>query len=165
MREYSFDIIKMECVEGYYCKWERKQKKNYRETVCEKERNKKNLYHFFFRRGTGQRWRTTLNSFSLRFSSLTHKLHDFLPWPPHLFHRLQSCFFLFSRHVIVLVGVILVPLHVVAINQRLDALLQISRLKKKHTKIGLSIILEEKKNFLNSHLDGEIELIVEFRYE
>ena len=166
MREYSFDIIKMECVEGYYCKWERKQKKNYRETVCERERNKKNLYHFFFRRGTGQRWRTTLNSFSLRFSSLTHKLHDFLPWPPHLFHRLQSCFFFsFSRHVIVLVGVILVPLHVVAINQRLDALLQISRLKKKHTKIGLSIILEEKKNFLNSHLDGEIELIVEFRYE
>ena len=82
-----------------------------------------------------------------------------------IFFTVSNRLFSFSRHVIVLVGVILVPLHVVAINQRLDALLQISRLKKKHTKIGLSIILEEKKNFLNSHLDGEIELIVEFRYE
>ena len=164
MREYSFDIIKMECVEGYYCKWERKQKKNYRETVCEKERNKKNLYHFFFRRGTGQRWRTTLNSFSLRFSSLTHKLHDFLPWPPHLFHRLQSSFLFFTPRNCTGWGYPC-PSPCSRDQSATRCASSDQPAKKKHTKIGLSIILEKKKNFLNSHLDGEIELIVEFRYE
>ncbi len=61
-------------------------------------------------------------------------------WPPFALAVPPNVLFLLlfklrmlqgSRHVVVLVGVVLVPFHVISIDQRLDTLLQISGLKFK----------------------------------
>ena len=122
----------------------REETKKTIERRCVKEKEIKKFVSFFLPTG---HWTEVKDDIEFFFSSFL-LIDPQTTWLSSLatssFSPSPILFFLFSRHVIVLVGVILVPLHVVAINQRLDALLQISRLKKQH-KNWLSIILEKKK--------------------
>lgn len=93
----------------------------------------------------GKRWKG-LKNHQLKFVEvLIFSVH--LSLPLHL--RWVSSL----SHVVVLVGIVLIPLHVVAVYQRLNPFLQVSRLGNKRVMLDLVFFLKKNRVFQSINLE------------